>query len=217
MVMGMSTPQRSVKIGENERGGWTSERPRRPGEAERPPRPPDVSVRGRVLSPSDRIRYSPGSLLLVASADAKARDALLARVLDEQNALLSMDKLRGLLQGKVPAEEMEEKAQALLLSAASKRLAGGATVVVPLEGLEPEERETYIRLAAPHRRPRHLILLESGRENVADEDRPALDALRTALDAGELGQEGFVTSMRLGGRTVSELKKIVFAPPPQDD
>ena len=50
-----------------------------------------------------------------------------------------------------------------------------------------------------------------------EEDRATVDALRTALDAGELGQEGFVTSLRLGGRTVEELKRIVFAPPPADD
>ena len=60
-----STP-RSVKIGDTERSGWSSERPRRPGESERPPRPADVSVRGRVLAPSDWLRYQPGSLLLVA-------------------------------------------------------------------------------------------------------------------------------------------------------
>src|SRR3712207_8927976 len=49
-----------------------------------------------------------------------------------------------------------------------------------------------------HRRPRHLILLEAGKDSVAEEDRATLGALRTALDAGELGQEGFVTSLRLG-------------------
>jgi hypothetical protein len=32
-----------------------------------------------------------------------------------------------------------------------------------------------------------------------------------------MGAEGFVTSMRLGGRTVDELRRIVFAPPPRDD
>jgi hypothetical protein len=32
-----------------------------------------------------------------------------------------------------------------------------------------------------------------------------------------MGQEGFVTSLRLGGRTMTELKRIVFAPPPKDD
>ena len=70
----MSSGPRSVKIGDNERSGWSSERPRRPGEAERPPRQADVSVRGRVLSPSDSLRYSPGSLLLVACADPAMRD-----------------------------------------------------------------------------------------------------------------------------------------------
>jgi hypothetical protein len=44
-----------------------------------------------------------------------------------------------------------------------------------------------------------------------------LSRLRTALDAGELGQEGFVTSLRLGGHTVGDLKRIVFAPAPRDD
>ena len=34
---------------------------------------------------------------------------------------------------------------------------------------------------------------------------------------GELGQEGFMTSLRLGGRVVDELKRIVFAPPPSDE
>ena len=52
---------------------------------------------------------------------------------------------------------------------------------------------------------------------MAEEDRAALAELRNALDAGELGQEGFMTSLRVGGRMVDELKRIVFAPPPSDD
>ncbi|MEA2310050.1 MAG: hypothetical protein QOE28_18 [Solirubrobacteraceae bacterium] len=213
----MSSTPRSVKISEDERSGWSSERPRRPGEPERPPRKADVSVRGRVLAPSDRIRYSPGSLLLVASADAPARDAFVARVLAEPTALLSIEKVRALIEGRVPTEQLPEKAQALLDAAATKRLAAGQTVVIPLQSLEADEREHYIRLAHAHRRPRHLVLLESGRDSVADEDRAALGELRTALDSGGLGQEGFMTSLRLGGRAVSELKRIVFAPPPADD
>ncbi|HWF34369.1 MAG TPA: hypothetical protein VG295_03330, partial [Solirubrobacteraceae bacterium] len=65
----MSPPDssRSVKISPDERTGWSSERPRRDGA---PPRPADVSVRSRVLSPSDRLRYSPGSLLLIVGASA---------------------------------------------------------------------------------------------------------------------------------------------------
>jgi hypothetical protein len=213
----MNDGPRSVKIGEDERGGWSSERPRRPGEPERPPRKADVSVRGRVLSPSDSLRYSPGSLLLVACADHATRDAFCARVIADPGALFSLGKVRGLLHGRVGAGEIEEKSQALLDAAATKRLAEGHTVVIALEGLDPEERERYVRIAHANNRPRHLILVEAGKDRVADEDRAALGELRTTLDAGGLGQEGFVTSLRLGGATVSELKRIVFAPPPRDD
>ncbi len=214
----MSSPsQRSVKISDSERGGWSSDRPRKPGDAERPPRPIDVSVRGRVLAPSDRLRYSPGSLLLVTCADRAVRTRFCERVIEEQSALLSLDKVRALLAGKVPAGEVESKAQALLGAAAGKRFAAGATVVIPLESFDPAEREPYVRLAAAHRRPRHLILVEVGKDAVAEPDRAPLAALRVALDAGELGQEGFMTSLRIGGRTIGELKRIVFAPPPADD
>jgi hypothetical protein len=212
----MPLTPRSVKIGDTERSGWSSERPRRPGEAERPPRPADVSVRGRVLAPSDWLRYQPGSLLLVASADPQLRDGVCERVLADPNALFSIGKVRGLLKGRVPDEELEAKAQALLDAAATKRLAAGQTVVIALEGLDPDEREHYVRMAAPHRRPRHLILLEAGKDTVAEEDRAVLSELRTTLDAGGLGQEGFATSLRLGGRTIAELKRIIFAPPPSD-
>jgi hypothetical protein len=213
----MSSGPRSVKIGDNERGGWSSERPRRPGEAERPPRQADVSVRGRVLSPSESLRYSPGSLLLVACADPATRDAFCARVISDSGALLSLGKVRGLLEGRVEADQIAEKARALLDAAAKKRLAEGQTVVIALEGLDAAERERYVRMAHASNRPRHLIVVEAGKDKVADEDRAVMGELRTALDAGGLGQEGFVTSLRLGGATVSELKRIVFAPPPRDD
>ena len=216
--MGMSPSQpRAVKISDNERGGWSSDRPRRPGEAERPPRKLDVSVRGRVLAPSDRMRYSPGSLVEIVCADRVLRDRFVARVIDEQSAVLSLDKVRTLLAGKLPADQVEEKAQALLDAAASKRFGSGQTVVIPLEGLDPEERERYVRLAAAHRRARHIVLVEAAKDAVPEDARATLTELRTALDAGELGQEGFMTSLRLGGRVIDELKKIVFAPPPSDD
>jgi hypothetical protein len=218
MVRGMSpSPPRSVKISDQERGGWSSERPRRPGEAERPPRPPDVSVRGRVLAPTERVRYSPGSLLLVACADEATRTRFCARVLEEPGTLLSMAKVRALLEGRVPADAVEAKAAELLDAAVAKRLAAGQTVVIALETLDPAERERHVRAAAAHRRPRHLILVEAGKETVAEEDRAALAELRNVLDAGELGGEGFATSLRLGGRAVDELKRVVFAAPPADD
>ncbi len=208
---------RSVKIGDEERGGWSSDRPRRPGQAERPPRKADVSVRGRVLAPTDRMRYSPGSLVLIAAADRTLRDRFTARVIEEQSAILSLDKVRTLLQGRVPADQLEAKAQELLSAAATKRFVAGQSVVIPLESLSADEREHYVRLAHAHRRARHLVLVEAGKDSVAEEDRAPLTELRNALDAGELGLEGFMTSLRVGGRMVDELKRIVFAPPPAED
>src|SRR3954468_8094940 len=112
---GMSSqPPRSVKISDQERGGWSSDRPRRAGEPERPPRKLDVSVRGRVLAPTDRMRYSPGSLLLIACADRALRDRFVRRVIEEQSAILSLAKVRALLAGRVPEDEVEAKADALL-------------------------------------------------------------------------------------------------------
>jgi hypothetical protein len=89
--------------------------------------------------------------------------------------------------------------------------------VIPLQTLAPEERERFVRLAAAHRRARHLVLVEAGKDKVSDADKEPLGELRTALNAGQLGQEGFMTSLRLGGNMIEELKKIIFAPPPADD
>ena len=213
----MSTPPntpRSIKIADDERGGWSSDRPR-PGGG--PPRKPDVSTRCRVLTPSDVLRYSPGSMLMVVSASPEARDSFVERLIETKSAVLSLGKVRGLLAGRVPEEEIEERAAELLDAAAAKRLEAGETVVIPAEGLDPEERERFVRLAHGFRRPRHLILIETGRDNVQDEDRAALNELRRRLDAGELGAEGFQTALRLGGGSVSELKRLVFRPAPRDD
>jgi predicted kinase len=213
----MPTPPnaRSVKISEDERGGWSSDRPRRGGAAAE--RPADVSVRGRVLSPSDTLRYSPGSLLVLVSPSADEREKLLGRVLETQSTVFGLDKVRALVAGRVPADQEEEQAAQLLEKAVAKRLENGESVVLATSTLDPAERERYVRMAHALKRPRHLILLEAPRDQVADEDRAALNDLRRRLDAGELGKEGFQTSLRLGGSTTGELKRIVFRPPPQDD
>jgi predicted kinase len=213
----MPTPPsvRSVKIGSEERGGWTTERPRREGDG--PPRPVDVSARCRVLAPSDRLRYSPGSLLLIASADASQSARFAERVVEERGVVLSLAKVRALLAGRVAPEEIEARARELLDGAVRKRLDESHTIVVVLEGLDAEERERYVRLAHSLRRPRHLILLEAPREQVPEEQRATLNQLRRALDAGELGLEGFQTALRLGGGSIAELKRVVFQPPPRED
>jgi predicted kinase len=169
------------------------------------------------MRPSDRIRYSPGSLLLILSPSAEAREAFAQRLITGRGHLLSDAKIRELLTGRVPDEQLDDKASELLRATARKRLEAGETTVVTLEGLDAEEREAWARLAAEQRRPRHVILLETSKENVAEEQRAALNELRTRLDSGELGQEGIQTALRLSPGTASELKRIVFAPPPRED
>jgi len=209
-----STPPntRSVKIGQDERGGWSSDRPR-PGGA----RPANISTRCRLLSPTDRLRYSPGSLVVVVSPSAAVRDRFVERLIEDRSSLLSLAKVRALIAGRVPDEVVDERAAELLTATVQKRLASSDTVVIPVESLDPAEREPFVRAAAAAKRPRHIILVEPPKDAVAEEDRAALNELRRALDAGELGEEGFQTALRLGGGSVDELKRILFRPPPKDD
>jgi predicted kinase len=170
-----------------------------------------------VLAPTDRLRYSPGSLLVVASASLQERDRFLDRLIEDRACLLSLDKVRALLAGRVAEQDVHARAQELLAAAVSKRLESRETVVLALDGLDAAEREPFVRIAAALKRPRHLILLETAREQVRDEDLAALNELRRALDAGELGNEGFQTALRLGGGSASEVKRILFRPPPRED
>ena len=212
----MPTPPRSVKIGADERGGWSSDRPRREGQAAGP-RPADVSVRGRVLAPTDRLRYMPGSLVTIVSGSRAARDAFAERVVEDKPAILSRDKVRALLAGRVAEEEMAERVDQLLDAAIAKRLGAKQSVVLLADGADAGERDRVVRLAHSSRAPRHLVLIEAPREEIAEEDREGLNALRRSLDAGELGQEGWHTALRLGGGTIAELKRLVFRPPPEDE
>ncbi len=212
----MPTPpsSRSVKIGSDERTGWSSERPRRDGA---PPRPPDISVRNRVLAPSDRLRYSPGSLVVIVGAVSTEPARFAERVIEERSAALSMTKVRALLAGRVDEDQIEARAAELLQTAVAKRIENKQSVALAIEGFDTDERERYVRLAHAQRRPRHLILIEGPREKVLDDERRALDQLRRALDEGELGSEGFQTALRLGGSALAELNRIVFQPPPRED
>jgi predicted kinase len=207
-------PTRSVKISEDERRGWSSDRPRRDGAA---PRPASVSVRCRVLSPSDHVRYSPGSLLLIVSPSSAERDRFARALITNRASLLSLDKVRALLAGRVAEEEIAGRSVEILDAAVLKRLEANETVVLVAEGLGADERERYVRMAARFKRPRHLILLDTSRDGVDEDDRAALNELRRRLDAAELGAEGFHTVLRLGGESLSELKRITFQHPPRDE
>ena len=205
---------RSVKIAADERTGWSSERPRRDGA---PPRPADISARCRVLAPSHRLRYSPGSLVVVVGAEASDPARFSERVVEERGVVLAPARVRELLAGRVPEAELPARADELLGAAVLKRLQAGETVMLPLEGFDAAERERYVRAAHGLRRPRHIILLEAPRDQVRDDERPFLDDLRRALDDGQLGSDGFQTALRLGGAALAELKRIVFQPPPRED
>jgi len=205
---------RSVKISADERTGWSSERPRRDGAA---PRPVDVSVRCRVLAPPDRLRYSPGSMVVVVGAAASKPAAFVERVVEERGCALSLTRVRALLAGRASAADVEARAQELLVAAVAKRLQAGESVAVAMEGLDAGEREGYVRLAHRAGRPRHLILLDAPGDRLDDGERPALNELRRSLDAGELGLEGFQTALRLGGPALSEFKRVVFQYPPAED
>jgi predicted kinase len=213
---GMPTtpPTRAIRISDDERGGWSSDRPRRDGA---PPRPANLAVRCRVLKPADRLRYSPGSLVVIVCGSTIERDRFVTRLIEDRASILSLDKVRGLLEGRVPEDEIEPRAIELLEAAVVKRLAASETVVIPADDVDPEERERYVRLATAHKRPRHIIFIEAGKDQVDEADHATLNDLRRALDAGELGAEGFQTALRLGGGTISEVKKILFRPPPRDD
>jgi hypothetical protein len=215
MIVGVSenSGARSVKISADERTGWSSERPRANSG---PSRPVDISVRCRVLAPTHRLRYSPGSLLVIVGAEASEPARFAERVVEERAATLAPTRVRALLAGRVPEGEIDQRADELLAGAVLKRLQSGQSVVLPLEGFNALERERYVRLAHGLRRPRHVILLDASRDKVLDNERAALDDLRRSLDAGDLGLEGFQTALRLGGNALAELKRIVFQPPPRD-
>ncbi|HEY1778616.1 MAG TPA: hypothetical protein VGG41_20845 [Solirubrobacteraceae bacterium] len=198
---------RRVKISADERTGWSSERPR---DDSRPPRPVDISVRCRVLAPTDRMRYSPGSLVVVVGAAAAEPARFADRVIEERGAVLSLERVRTLLAGRVGPAEIEARAQQLLAAAVLKRLQANQSVVVVIEGLDGAERERYVRLAHGVRRPSHLIVLDAPGDRILDEERQELNELRRRFEAGDLGLEGFNTALRLGGPAAGELKRVVF-------
>src|SRR5689334_18913064 len=131
--MEQGSKPRSVKIGEDERLGWSSERPRREGG---PQRPADISTRNRLLKPSEELIYSPGSLVVVASSAPDQAEAFVNRLVQQKGALFSTNKVRTLLEGRVPDEELEDRARELLTNAIVKRLESSETVLIVADTLD---------------------------------------------------------------------------------
>ena len=143
--------------------------------------------------------------------------AFLNRLVEDRASVLSLEKVKTLLAGRVSEEDLDERAAELLHAAVAKRLENRQTVVLAASSFDPAEREPFLRAAAALKRPRHLILIETAREQVSEEDLVPLNELRRALDAGELGNEGIQTALRLGGGSAIEVKRILFRPPPRED
>lgn len=154
---------------------------------------------------------------MIVSAVAEAGEDLAQRIVDDRSSLLSLGKVRGLLAGRVADEAIEARAAELLEAAVLKRLEGNESVALAIGALAGEERERFVRPAAGLKRPCHLILVESPRDEVAEDDRPALNKLRKALDGGALGAEGFHTVLRLGGGSIAEVKRVVFRSESRDE
>ena len=192
--MASKPPARSVKISDDERTGWSSDRPRRDGA---PPRPANLAVHCSVLAPTDRLRYSPGSLLVVLGASHAERDAFLARLIEDRAvAAVAWEGARPARRAGWP----RRRSRSAPRSSCARRSPSGSRAArrscSPSTASAPTEREPYVRIAAALKRPRHLILLETSRDQVSEEDLAPLNELRRVLDAGELGAEGFQTALR---------------------
>jgi hypothetical protein len=61
------------------------------------------------------------------------------------------------------------------------------------------------------------VLFEPAGVDLDEDGKAALSDLRRRLTAGELGQEGFQTSLRLAGSTIGEVKRLDFQRPSRDD
>ena len=155
-------------------------------------------------------------MLLVTGAQAAQLDPFLDRRIEEKGIVFSLPRIRTLLAGRVPEDQIDARARELMDTAVTKRMGAGQTVVVALETLGPEERNHFILMAHGNRRPRHLMLVEAPRDSVDEDERAPIDELRKALDANELGAEGFHTALRISGAAIPELKRIVFRPLSED-
>jgi hypothetical protein len=193
---------RRVVIGAEERSGWSSERTGRARLSQ---------SRAHVLHPASTLRYAPRSLLLIASALPDVRARLMARLFPAQ-LVVSPERARSLLEGRVGYKGQEGLVRQVMLVGTGRRLAEGHPTVVACEGLSAEEREAYGALAASHRRSAHLIVLDSGRTAVPDEDSfQRLQALCHLARSGEVGAEGLRTALVLGRSDVDALRSVSFA------
>ena len=203
-----SSSLRSVKIGSDERTGWSSERPRREGEPERPA-PRRRRARAAASSPrTDRLRYAPGSLLLVVGADTPAeRGASPAASSRSPARCCRWPRSAPCCRGASPPRSSRPKASALLDATAAKRLAAGDSVVDPGRGPRPRDARA-LRAHGPCAPAPAPSASSSRRARIGPGGRPR-HAARPAQRARRRGPRrgGFFTALRLGGNTIREFEE----------
>ncbi len=99
--------------------------------------------------PTDRLRYSPGSLVVVVGPAAAELGRFADRVVEERGVVLSVERVRELLAGRVSEAEMDERAQALLTVAITKRLAPASPCSFPPRGSTPPSASAWSAWPTP--------------------------------------------------------------------
>lgn len=200
---------RSVKIGADERTGWSSERPPRAGSPSgkgRPPKPPGKALN---VAASDTLSFPAGSLVVFTGADATTVHRLVARMLPKP-ALVGYDQLAQAVAEKVPAERVGEVTLQLIGKRVAERQAEGQATVIETGELSSDLRKALVALG-DRRAGAHLVVLDSGRKAVGDDEK--FEALREVVSgarSGEIGAEGFSTTMVLGRVDLDKVTAIEF-------
>ena len=115
------------------------------------------------------MRYSPGSLVVIVSASPRDRDRFVDRVFEEKGAVLGLEKLKKMVAGKVD-ESPRRHGQAAPRRDDHQAHREGRGRRPADRVARPRRARAYVRLAHKFRRPRHLILIETAKDNVAEED-----------------------------------------------
>lgn len=205
--MASSDGVRSVKIGADERTGWSSERPQRASSG--PGRPPRPAGRALAVAPSDTLSFPSGGLVVFTGADAVTVHRLVARLLPRP-ALISYDALARAVAEKVPPEHVGEVTLRLVGKRVAERQAEGQATVIETGRLSTELRAALAALA-DRRTGSHLVVLDSGRKAVGDDER--FEQLRDVVARarnGEIGAEGFSTATVLGRADLDKVTAIEF-------
>jgi hypothetical protein len=205
--MASSDGVRSVKIGADERTGWSSERPQRKSSG--PGRPPRPAGRALAVAASDTLSFPSGSLVIVTGADAAAVRRLVGRLLPRP-AVISYDALARAVAEKVSPAQVGEVTLRLVRNRVAERQAEGQATVIATGDLSVELRSALAALA-DRRAGSHLVVLDAGRKAVGDDERfEALRAVAAAARSGEIGAEGFSTATVLGRVDLDKVTAIEF-------